>query len=129
MVNRMIRITALFCGCALAGTLLAGNSDEAAVSQGLSSAMPVKLSVAEQFAKTGNWIASNAAAGLEQGSNGPTTVSVSTGGLITVTFNSPADLAGKSIVLTPSDGGNGQVNWACKASGAFPAGTLPKECQ
>jgi len=129
MVSQATRFTALFCGYALAGAVLAGNSDAAAVSQGLDSAMPAKLAVSDRFIKTGKWLESNAAAGLEHNSSGPTSVNIGSGGLITVTFNSPAELAGKSIVLTPSDGGSGKVNWACKASDAFPAGAVPKECQ
>ena len=129
MVSRAIRVTAFLCGCVLAGSVLAVNSDAATVLEALNLAMPAKLSVSEQFVKNGKWVEDNAAAGLEQESSGPISINVSSGGLITVTFNSPTDLAGKAIVLTPSDGGHGQVNWTCKASDAFPTGALPKECQ
>ena len=129
MVSRTIRATAICFGCALAGFVLAGSSDADVVSVGLNSAMPAKLGVSEQFAHSGKWVGSNAAADFEPTIGGPTSVNISAGGLVTVTFNSPADLAGKVIVLTPSDGGHGKVNWACKASGEFPLGVLPKQCQ
>jgi type IV pilus assembly protein PilA len=130
MAVRINRLTTVVCLTAVAGAAFAGNSSPSdAVTAGLAAAMPAKLAVSEKFAKTGQWPESNAAAGFEaSASEGAASVNVGSGGLITVTFNDSAGLAGKSIVLTPSSAGHGTVHWSCKGAD-FPANTLPKECQ
>ena len=112
-------------GMSLTGAALAASSpglDAATVRAGLMAAGPVKLSVAEQFAKTGVWADGNSATNVETGGDDQPVVSVSTGGVITITYGS-----GTEIVLTPADGGNGRVNWSCSTK-AMPAELIPKGC-
>jgi type IV pilus assembly protein PilA len=128
MASQVTRLTTAFCLTVIVGVAFAGNSSASdVIMDGLNAAMPAKLAVSEAFAKTGQWAESNSAVGFEA-SQGAASVNVGSGGLITITFKDPAGLAGKSIVLTPSSAGNGTVNWSCKGA-AFPASTLPKECQ
>jgi len=112
-------------GVLLAGATLAEESpglDEATVQAGLMAAAPVKLSVAEQFAKTGVWADSSPSANVDAGDEGQPIVAVGVGGIITIAYSSGAE-----IVLTPADGGNGRVNWSCSTK-AMPAELIPKGC-
>ena len=111
-------------GVSFAGIALASGPalDAATVQAGLMAAAPVKLSVAEQFAKTGVWAGSDSYAALSPSADGAASVSVGTGGVITISYRT-----GAAIVLTPADGGNGRVNWTCSSS-ALPSGLVPKGC-
>lgn len=100
----------------------AAGLDAATVQAGLMSAAPVKLSVSEQFAKTGAWANSNASANVEASKDDQTAVSVGPGGVITIAYST-----GAQIVLTPADGGNGRVNWTCSAQ-AVPDELVPEGC-
>lgn len=85
------------------------------VSEGLSLASGAKTAVAETYANTGAFPATNAAAGLEAAANIKgkyvTSVTVGAGGIITAAFNTAnAKLSGKNLVLTPTDN-NGSISW------------------
>jgi hypothetical protein len=112
-------------GISFAGFALASGTpalDAATVEAGLMAAAPIKLSVAEQFAKTGVWADSDSSASLSASADGPASVSVGSGGVITISYGT-----GAAIVLTPADGGNGRVNWSCSSS-ALPNELVPKGC-
>ena len=112
-------------GMLLAGGSLAEGSrdlDAAAVQAGLMAAAPVKLSVAEQFAKTGVWADSNSSTNVEVGDERQAIVAVGAGGIITIAYS-----GGAKIVLTPADGGNGRVNWSCSTK-AMPPELIPTGC-
>lgn len=113
-------------GASLAGLAFASGApaalDAATLQAGLMAAAPAKLSVSEQFAKTGVWADSDSSANVEASGNGQATVSVGSGGVITIAYTTGAE-----IVLTPADGGNGRVNWACSAR-AVPAELVPEGC-
>lgn len=112
-------------GLSLAGFALASEApalDAATLQAGLIAAAPTKVSVAEQFARTGTWAGSDASVNLESPTEGPASISVGSGGVITIAYH-----VGGSIVLTPSDGGNGRVTWSCSSS-AIPDALVPKGC-
>ena len=112
-------------GSSLTGLAFASGApvlDAATVQAGLMAAAPVKLSVSEQFAKTGVWTDSDSSADAEASDNDQATVSVGSGGVITIAYTTGAE-----IILTPADGGNGRVNWTCSAK-AVPAELVPAGC-
>ncbi|MBV6789836.1 pilin [Xanthomonas campestris pv. fici] len=103
------------------------------VSEGLSLASGAKTAVAETYANTGAFPANNAAAGLETAANIKgkyiTSVTVSSGGIITALFNnSNAKLSGKSLVLTPMDN-NGSISWGCSNGTTIDQKYLPTSCR
>ena len=115
MAIRINRFTIAFCLTVVTGIALGGNlSPSDAVKTGLNAAMFAKLAVSEKFVETGQWPESNAAAGFKE-SEGTTSVIVGSGGLITITFKDPLELAGKSIVLTPSSADEGLCIGLAKA--------------
>lgn len=112
-------------GASLTGAALAAGApglDAATVQAGLMAAGPIKLAVAEQFAKTGVWADSNSVANAEAGDGDQPVVSVGTGGVITIAYSSGAE-----VVLTPADDGNGRVSWSCSTK-AMPAELIPQGC-
>ncbi|AMU97582.1 fimbrial protein [Xanthomonas citri pv. fuscans] len=103
------------------------------VSEGLSLASGAKTAVAETYANTGAFPANNAAAGLETAANIKgkyiTSVTVSSGGVITALFNSSnAKLSGKNLVLTPTDN-NGSISWGCSTGTTIDQKYLPTSCR
>jgi hypothetical protein len=117
-------------GAASSASAVDGESGsmQAAVMAGLNAAAMAKLSVAEKRVSSGQWVESNEAAGYVPASDAPADVSVGRAGVITVMYTRPADLAGASIVLTPSAGDRGVVKWSCAGSGV-PAEALPNGCK
>jgi hypothetical protein len=111
-------------GASLTGVALASGApvlDAATVQAGLMAAAPVKVSVSEQFAKTGVW-ADGDSANIEASDDGQANVTVGSGGVITITYST-----GAQIILTPADGGNDRVNWTCSAR-AVPDELVPEGC-
>ena len=117
-----------------AGAALASDSDTSAsagadaVNTALLEAAPAKLAVSETFAQTGRWVSSNGAIGFESPAGAAHAIDIGRGGTVTIAFSGPAEVAGGSIVLTPSDGGNGRVEWACTSSN-LPADAVPDGCR
>lgn len=112
-------------GTSLTGLAFASGApvlDAATVQAGLMAAAPVKLAVAERFAKTGVWADSDPSADAGASDIDQTSVSVGSGGVITIAYTTGAE-----IVLTPADGGNGRVNWNCSTK-AVPAELIPAGC-
>jgi type IV pilus assembly protein PilA len=104
----------------------------AQVTEGLNLAGAVKAAVAETFAQTGSWPATNAEAGVGSGSGITgkyvTSVAVASGG-ITITYGNQANtkIATQSLGLSPATSDNDDVVWVCGRrpvpTGASAAGT------
>lgn len=94
----------------------------AKVSEGLNLATAAKLAVSETRFSSGAFPSSNGSAGY---AGAQTTivdsVEISAGGLVTITFATPAEIAGKTIILTPTFSTTGGIaRWACDGN---PFGT------
>lgn len=93
----------------------------AQVSEGYSLAGAARTAVAETAAESGTFPGSNADAGISPAAsitgNYVTSVTVDTGGVITVVFGSGAhtNIDGSNLTLTPTDQG-GSISWACAGS-------------
>lgn len=104
------------------------------VSEGFTLASGAKSAVAETYANTGSFPASNAAAGLEDASNivGKYTSSVAVGnsGVITATFGKAVNtkIASGTITLTPVDN-SGSISWTCAGSNGVEGKYLPQACR
>jgi len=91
----------------------------AQVTEGLNLAGSVKAAVSETFSSNGNWPATNTEAGLDAATNIKgkyvTSVSVGTGGLITITYGGQANakIATKTLTLAPFTSVNGDIAWQC----------------
>jgi type IV pilus assembly protein PilA len=89
------------------------------ITEGLNFAAAAKTSVSDTFISTGNWPATNAAAGLGDAANIRSkyvdSVTVSTGGQITVQFGGDVNnqVDGNTLVFTPWTSLNGDVSWQC----------------
>ena len=115
----MTIVCMLLCGAALAGTT---SPDKAAVDSALGASMGAKVLVADHFFKTGRWASSNAEVGYTGSGDASAVVAIGQAGVVTIRFSGPV------ITLTPSNGGNGQVQWSCKGTG-FADGVLPEACR
>ena len=99
------------------------------LSEGLSFADAAKVAVSENYIATGNWPATNAAAGLDAtptniSSKYVQSVTIGANGVITVAFGNQVDAAvtaGQTIVFTAGTSPNGDISWTCNTK-AFPAG-------
>jgi type IV pilus assembly protein PilA len=105
----------------------------ARVSEGLNLAAAAKASVGEFLASKGTWPGNNASAGLAaSGSitgNAVSSVGISTGGVITITYNTLVESA-KSVTLTPTSSAGG-VKWLCRPATSSGVSTkyVPSECR
>jgi hypothetical protein len=98
----------------------------AAITAMLQGTAYAKLAVSERYMKTHAWAHDAAAAGFEAPAGLPGHVAIADG-TITLTFDSPASIAGKTLQLVPSDTGDGMVHWRCAAAG-LPDALKPKGC-
>jgi len=93
------------------------------VTEGLNLAASAKANVAETFGNSGNWPATNTAAGLDPATNIKgkyvTGVEIGTGGVITITYGGQANarINGLTMSLTPYTSANGDVSWVCGDKG------------
>ncbi|MGH8110176.1 MAG: pilin [Arenimonas sp.] len=103
----------------------------AKVSEGLNLAAAAKLAVSETRAAAGAFVDTNPAAGYA-GATTAIVASINIGasgggnpGEITITYSSPSEVAGKTIVLTPTiSSGDQVVEWYCNAENSTkPGGT------
>ena len=99
----------------------------AALAAALQGMAPAKLAVSEQYAKTHAWARDATAIGFEAPGDVPGRIAIADG-TITVTFDAPASMAGKTLRRVPSDTGDGMVHWRCEAP-ALPAAVRPKGCE
>jgi len=104
----------------------------ARVSEGLGLASAAKAGVGEYFASKAAWPGSNASAGLPAKAsitgNAVSEVSVTSGGVITITYTSLVQ-SGTQVTLTPSSASAGSVKWTCKGASSMPSKYLPSECR
>jgi type IV pilus assembly protein PilA len=90
------------------------------VTEGLNLAGAAKAAVAETYAQTGIFPTTNSAAGLANNAvditgKYVTSVGVSNGGVITITYGKQANNAinGSTLVITPGTSPNSDVAWIC----------------
>ena len=98
----------------------------AALASALQGMARAKLAISEGYTKTHAWAHDAAAIGFEAPTEIPGRIAIADG-TITVTFDAPASMAGKTLRLVPSDTGDGMVHWRCEAPG-LPAAIKPKGC-
>lgn len=99
----------------------------AALASALQGMARAKLAISEQYTKTQVWAHDATAVGFEAPTGIPGRIAIADG-TITVTFDAPASMAGKTLKLIPSDTGDGRVHWRCEAP-ALPAAIRPKGCE
>lgn len=97
---------------------------------GLIFAASSKTAVAEHYWAREAWPNSNAEAGLDPIAGPPIAVSIGPGGIITIRFDEPAELAGTSMTLSPSivDSGS-RLAWACASTDIPPDQLQAGGCQ
>ena len=103
----------------------------AKVSEGLQMAASAKTAVAETYHTTGQFPASNSAAGLaatqDLKGNYVKGIAVGTAGVITITYNTSSGVSGSTVVLTPT-ANTGTLSWSCKG-GTIESKYLPAQCR
>lgn len=100
----------------------------AKVSEGLNLAAAPKLAVSEFQQSNGAFPANAASAGYD---GAATTIVRSIGiaaGVITITYDSPTEIAGDTITLTPATTAAGPITWSCRAGTLEPKYT-PSSCR
>jgi len=102
------------------------------VSEGLGLAAGAKASVSEFVASNNRFPGSNASAGLATATditgNAVTSVTVGTGGLITIRYNDKVDSAGTAeLDLSPATTAGG-ISWTCKPKTIDPK-LIPSNCR
>lgn len=130
LIELMIVIAILGILIAIALPAYQDYTTRAKVSEGLNLAAAAKLAASETRFSKGFFPTDNAAAGYA----GVTTtivrsIEIGTGGEVTITFETPADITGDTLVLTPTLSSSSQVAiWSCNAIGSNKnggtAGTL-----
>jgi hypothetical protein len=101
----------------------------ASVQAGLVEGMRAKLAVSEHFFAKKSWPSSVAETSFTAADPNKATVTIADGGVITVEFAAPAELAGNTITHSPSHAQAGDIEWSCETTGNFPAATLPDHCK
>ena len=98
------------------------------VSEGLSLAAGAKSAVTEYYSSMGDMPASNADAGLDASitGNAVTGVAVSTGGVITASFNNKVT-SGATLIMTPNVT-SGSIKWSC-TGGTVGNKYVPSNCR
>lgn len=105
----------------------------AKVSEGMSLAAPAKLGVAESTSSLNGGLASVTSANSGYVFPGATdyvsNVEIGNGGLITITYSAPTQIASENLVLDPTEiGTTGQLTWICTGS-SVAAKYLPSQCR
>lgn len=103
------------------------------VKLGLMFAASSRTAVGEYYHAMEAWPNSSTEAGLDVIAVPPVTISIGRGGIITIRFDEPPELAGKSMTLSPTavDSGGGWVNvqWACASTDIPPDQLQAGGCQ
>ena len=126
-------VSILILPAAIAVPQYADYSDRAKVSEGIGSAAPAKLAVAEFHQSEGRFPVNNLEAGVNANSSSTYVESMIVGksGIITVLFSLTSDLAedalGKTVVLSPRVGEK-YIEWDCTV-GDMPAEHVPSSCR
>lgn len=122
LIELMIVLTVVGVLAAVAIPAYQDQTVRAQVAEGLSLAASAKSAVSEAFLSSGAWPSTNAAADLAPPggltSRYVSSVAITAGGVITVTFGGAANPAvhGRTLALTPAAGPNGNVAWLCGAA-------------
>lgn len=111
-------------------TAQADESLKSEVVEALNKAAMVKLAVSEiYFAANNVWPGSNEESGYRDPENTSRSITVGSGGVITIRFKTPGGLAGKSLVLSPAAGETADtVLWSCGSSD-IDKKYLPSTCK
>ncbi len=114
------------------------------VTEGMAAAAPCKLAVAEHFGSQNTFPSSLGSAGCQSVNTAyVTSIAVSGAGIVTVTMKAPAQVAGGTIILTPTAKDStgaavtgtataAAVDWVCNGGGALTgagAKYLPSSCR
>lgn len=109
---------------------ISGGSKASYVREGLIAVQAYKTLVADYYFTMGKFPNNNAEANLPQpaiySSRALSQVEVGQGGTIIITFNHLVG-SGQTIILTPSEPGNTQIQWDC-SKGTVPVGIRPSNC-
>ncbi len=97
------------------------------VQKGLNDAARAKLFVSEMYFTNSVWPSDSEYAANGEMPNSNVKTAIGNNGVITVTYTSPVELAGKYITLTPIPADTG-MNWNC-ANVDLPVEYLPANCQ
>jgi type IV pilus assembly protein PilA len=105
----------------------------AQVSEGFVLAGGVQTGVAENYAQTGAYPAALATIGITSAPTGKYTsgVALGTNGVITITYGAGVNtkVSGGTVVLTPTDDGQGNVHWKCTTDGTLiTTAYVPSSC-
>lgn len=101
----------------------------AKVAEGLNLAVSAKLSVAEFAAADGSFPVDNTEAGLSATITGNDVSGVViTPGIITITYSSPAEIAGSTLVLSARTT-RGAIIWRCGGQGNLNPRFRPSTCR
>ena len=94
------------------------------VAEGMSLAGGAKTSVTEYYANNGVWPTSNVMAGMSTTvkGNAVNSVTIGTGGAITITYNTKA-ATGATLIMRPTNTA-GSIQWNCKGVSATTGGTI-----
>jgi type IV pilus assembly protein PilA len=102
----------------------------AKVAEGLNLSAAAKLGVSETRFASGAWPTTNDAAGYGGAATAIVrSIIIGTAGRVTITYETPAEVNGKTLILAPTLTSGGQVaEWGCNAVGSTkngsPAGTV-----
>lgn len=100
------------------------------VKLGLMYSASSRSAVSEYYWAREAWPNSSAEAGLEPIAVPPITVNIGPGGIITIRFDEPSELAGKSMTLSPAPmDGNVGMQWACSSTDIPPDQLQAGGCQ
>ncbi len=105
------------------------------IAEGLAMASPVKPAIAEFFLAKGYLPHSNGSIGLAVSTNfrGSYVSGIDVGttipGVITITYSADANIAGKTVTLTPSTAALGSIQWVCAAGTTMPTRYMPNACR
>ena len=129
LIELMIVIAILAILMAIAIPAYQDYTTRAKISEGVSMAAPAKTAVAESSSSLGgltNFTAARSGYSFPGATSYVTGVTIADSGAVTVATNNTG--AGAcNIVLTPTDVGNGQLDWACTSTCADKF--VPAECR
>lgn len=101
----------------------------AKVSEGLNLAAAPKLAVAEYQQSNGDFPDNATSAGYDAVSTTIVdNIDIGADGVITITYNDPAEINGDTITLTPATSTGGAITWVC-AAGTLETKYTPSSCR
>jgi type IV pilus assembly protein PilA len=129
LIELMIVVAILGVLLAIAIPAYGDYTARANVTEGLSLAASAKLSVSDYVEANGTFPLNNAQAGLAPAITGNAVSNVIvTPGLVTITFSSPSQIAGNTLVLSAYTT-RGSLIWTCGAAGNLADRFRPSSCR